>query len=111
MQLPPVLALALALSLSTEPVLAQQHDHGGGHNAAASPYAGLETRAIKSLSDADIETLRQGGGWGLALAAELNGVPGPAHLLELKDEIGLAGSGQRDRGHPCRDAEGGDRRR
>ena len=34
--------------------------------------------------------MRRGAGWGLALAAELNGVPGPAHLLELKDQIGLS---------------------
>lgn len=58
----------------------------GGH----SPYVGMETRAIKSLSETDIEELRHGGGWGLALSAELNGVPGPAHLLELRDEIGLS---------------------
>lgn len=65
---------------------AQEHRHAGG----ASPYAGLETRAIKSLSETDIDELRRGGGWGLALAAELNGIPGPVHLLELKDEIGLS---------------------
>lgn len=54
-----------------------------------SPYAGLEDREIKSLSPDDIDELRRGGGWGLALPAELNGVPGPAHLLELRDEIPL----------------------
>jgi Spy/CpxP family protein refolding chaperone/alpha-acetolactate decarboxylase len=58
--------------------------------AAHSPYAGLESRAIKSLSDANIDELRRGGGWGLALAAELNGKPGPAHLLELYEELGLS---------------------
>ncbi len=55
----------------------------------ASKYAGQENRAIKSLSADDMIELRRGGGWGLAKAAELNGVPGPAHLLELKNEIGL----------------------
>lgn len=55
----------------------------------ASSYAGQERRAIKSLSEADIAELRRGGGWGLAKAAELNGVPGPVHLLEMKDEIAL----------------------
>ena len=55
-----------------------------------SKYAGQQTREIKSLSAEDIDELRRGGGWGLARAAELNGVPGPAHLLELKDEIGLS---------------------
>lgn len=55
-----------------------------------SKYAGLQSRAIKSLSAADIAELRRGGGWGMAKAAELNGVPGPAHLLELKDRIPLS---------------------
>lgn len=54
-----------------------------------SPYAGEESRAVKSLSPEDIAELRRGGGWGLAKAAELNGMPGPVHLLELKDEIPL----------------------
>jgi hypothetical protein len=57
---------------------------------SASPYAGLESRQIKSLSVEDIAELRKGAGWGLALPAELNGVPGPSHLLALKDEIGLS---------------------
>ena len=56
---------------------------------APSPYAGEQTRAFASLSGEDLAELGRGGGWGLARAAELNGVPGPAHLLELADEIGL----------------------
>lgn len=55
----------------------------------ASPYSGMETREIKALSENDIAELERGGGWGLALPAELNGVPGPAHLLELADDIPL----------------------
>lgn len=54
-----------------------------------SKYAGQEIREIKSLSESDIEELENGRGWGLAKAAELNGVPGPVHLLEMKKEIGL----------------------
>ncbi len=54
-----------------------------------SPYAGQDTRQIKSLSAEDIDDLRHGRGWGLAKAAELNGVPGPTHLLELAAQIGL----------------------
>jgi hypothetical protein len=68
------------------PALASAQTH---HGHGASPYAGEESRAIKSLSDDDMAELRRGGGWGLAKAAELNGVPGPAHLLELKDQIPL----------------------
>jgi len=54
-----------------------------------SKYAGQEQQKIKSLTPSDIAELQRGGGWGLAKAAELNGVPGPAHLLELKDKVPL----------------------
>tara|TARA_B100000459_G_C8427508_1_gene135893 strand:- start:202 stop:432 length:231 start_codon:yes stop_codon:yes gene_type:complete len=50
-----------------------------------SKYAGQEQRAIKSLSADDIAELQRGIGWGLATAAELNSVPRPIHLLELKE--------------------------
>ena len=60
-----------------------------GSPRSHSPYAGEQTRTIASLSDDDLAELAGGGGWGLARAAELNGVPGPLHLLQLADEIGL----------------------
>jgi simple sugar transport system ATP-binding protein len=69
------------------PLVAYAQDHG--HKHGETPYAGFETREIKSLSDQDIAELRRGGGWGLALPAELNGLPGPAHLLELQEELAL----------------------
>jgi Spy/CpxP family protein refolding chaperone len=84
--------IAIVLSLLTCGAAASADTpHGGGHepSALASPYAGQETRRIKSLSEQDIDELRQGRGWGLAKAAELNGMPGPAHLLEMQREIGL----------------------
>lgn len=77
--------LLAALSLSLPMLALAQHSHG-----TSTPYAGMQNRAIKSLSDSDIQELRRGGGWGLALPAELNGMPGPAHLLELKDKIPLS---------------------
>ena len=58
-------------------------------HSQASSYAGQEKQAIKALSPDDIAELKRGGGWGLAKAAELNGLPGPAHLLEMKDRIPL----------------------
>ena len=58
-------------------------------DSVPSPYAGEESRAVKSLSADDVAELRRGGGRGFAKAAELNGLPGPFHLLELKDEIPL----------------------
>lgn len=78
-----MIRLALVLCALAIPFGAAAQDHGH------SPYAGLEDREIKSLSRADLDDLREGRGWGLALPAELNGVPGPAHLLELKNELAL----------------------
>ena len=57
--------------------------------AQDAPYSGLETRNIKALSTEQIDEYRQGRGMGLALAAELNGYPGPKHVLELKNELVL----------------------
>lgn len=53
------------------------------------PYAGQETRDIKALSPQQVDDLRAGRGMGLALAAELNGYPGPMHVLELADRLSL----------------------
>lgn len=55
----------------------------------ARPYAGLETRADKALSQERREGLLTGAGLGYALAAELNGLPGPRHVLDMGEEIGL----------------------
>jgi hypothetical protein len=81
------LLLMLGLALAAPVAADAQHLHGDH-----SPYAGQEDRPIKSLSQEDIDELRRGGGWGLAKAAELNGMPGPAHLLELKEDIPLTSS-------------------
>jgi Spy/CpxP family protein refolding chaperone len=56
---------------------------------AASPYAGQQTRTIKSLSQQEIADYLDGKGMGFAKAAELNGYPGPAHVLELAEQLGL----------------------
>jgi hypothetical protein len=53
------------------------------------PYADQQARSIKALSDEDIGALRKGEGMGMAKAAELNGYPGPAHVLALGDQLGL----------------------
>ncbi|MCM2561855.1 hypothetical protein M8756_07310 [Lutimaribacter sp. EGI FJ00015] len=56
------------------------------------PYAGQEARDIASLSAEDQRAIMAGEGWGLALPAELNGYPGPLHVLELADALGLSDS-------------------
>lgn len=63
--------------------------HSANQGDANQPYAGQDTRQITSLSAADIAQLEAGAGWGLAKAAELNGYPGPAHILELADDLDL----------------------
>ena len=65
-----------------------------GAAVAQSPYAGLEQRPIKALSDQQIADLKAGRGMGMALPAELNGYPGPVHVLELADRLDLS-DGQR----------------
>ena len=50
-----------------------------------SPYSGQETRRIKALSEDDIKGLLTGTGTplgGMAKPAELNGYPGPRHVLD-----------------------------
>ena len=54
-----------------------------------SKYIGQENRVIKSLSADAVQQLQTGKGWGLAKAAELNGMPGPSHVLQMKNKIAL----------------------
>ena len=63
---------------------------------AQTPYAGMQTRSVKALSEQQVSDLNAGRGMGLALAAELNGYPGPSHVLELADRLELSAD-QRDR--------------
>ena len=87
------LALAVALSILASPAVAAQDCNCGtahGQAAAASPYAGMQHRAVKALSEQQIADLRAGRGMGLALPAELNGYPGPAHVLELANALQLS---------------------
>lgn len=70
----PMLATALAAAL------AAQH----------SPYAGLEEREIKALAEERVAGYLEGHGMSYALAAELNGYPGPKHVLELAAELELS---------------------
>ena len=47
-----------------------------------SPYVEQLGSEIRGLSTKEIDDLREGRGMGLARAAELNGYPGPRHLLD-----------------------------
>ncbi len=69
--LPAMLALALICSITVA--------------SAADPSAGH----IKALSAEDVALLLAGKGMGFAKAAELNGYPGPLHVLELAESLAL----------------------
>lgn len=62
---------------------------------APSPYAGWQDRDIKALSPQEIDDLRAGRGMTLALAAELNGYPGPRHVLDLGEALALSAAQRR----------------
>jgi hypothetical protein len=77
----PLLTLLVGSAVATAAATAQQ-----------SPYAGRESQAIKALTPEQILAYLAGDGMGLALPAELNGYPGPRHVLELADSMGLGAS-------------------
>jgi Spy/CpxP family protein refolding chaperone len=74
-----ILALAVAACALAMPVLADN----------PMPYASQQSRQIKALSDDDIAALLKGDGMGFAKAAELNGYPGPKHVLDLAQQLKL----------------------
>ena len=77
----------LALGLA---MLAGCAQHGGAPSRSASPYAGQPQREVSALSPAEVADLRAGRGMGLARPAELNGYPGPLHVLELAAALELS---------------------
>jgi len=72
-------AMTVAFVLVTGASFAQSHP----------PYAGLQSRPIKALSDQQIADLRSGRGMSMALPAELNGYPGPLHVIEDANALAL----------------------
>jgi hypothetical protein len=75
-----IILMAVAVVVSAAPAMAQSQ----------SPYAGMQSRSIKALSEQQVADLETGRGMGLALAAELNGYPGPSHVLELAEKLDLS---------------------
>ena len=70
--------LAMLLLLAPAVVLAQ-HGHG-------SPYREQHAAGSRGLSAQEIDDLAAGRGMGLARVAELNGYPGPRHVLDAARE-------------------------
>lgn len=61
-------------------------------HAGDTPYAGQESRAIKALSESEINDYLNGRGMGTSKAAELNHYPGPKHVLDQATQLGMSGA-------------------
>jgi hypothetical protein len=72
------------LLLLTMPLTAQHEQH------MKSPAATPQTMAQHhAFLDAEREAIERGEGFGMALAADKNGYPGPKHVLDMKNELQL----------------------
>jgi hypothetical protein len=80
--------IAFLLVASTPSALVAQ-GHGAASGAGPSPYVEHQTTSVRGLSVDEIHALRSGEGMGLARAAELNGYPGPRHVVDLADALAL----------------------
>ena len=89
-----IMVVMLGPASSISFLFAQSSLHSGHiANNTTSKYIGQEGRIIKSLSPEDIESLQTGTGdafGGMAKLAELNGYPGPRHVLDLTNELKLS---------------------
>ena len=83
-------ALAVLLAATTFVGCTHEPEH-----AAHAPYAGQERRDVKALSADEVAGYLSGAGMGFAKVAELNHYPGPMHVLELEDELGLTDAQRR----------------
>lgn len=75
-----LLALVLVVSVATPAAAGQP---------LTSPYRTQIVSEIRGMSSTEIDDLREGRGMGLARAAELNGYPGPRHVLDAVEAAQL----------------------
>ena len=78
-----IASLALGLLLIVLAPAAAFAQHG-------SPYRAQQQAGARGLSSQEIDDLTEGRGMGLARAAELNGYPGPRHVLDAARKGQLA---------------------
>jgi Spy/CpxP family protein refolding chaperone len=74
----------LALLLAAMPAAAQHPGHS--HTPGGTSEGHLKAQACAEEFEA---VVRDGRGFGMAFAADQQGYPGPMHVLELKDRLGL----------------------
>jgi hypothetical protein len=61
-----------------------------GEDRLSSPYQRQAASGLRGLNESEIADLRSGAGMGVARAAELNGYPGPRHVLDAIADRALA---------------------
>ena len=81
----PLMLVSLAIA---GPAPAQHASHGGHQGPAAHSGHEEAQRCIDSFD----RVVADGRGFGMAFAADRNGYPGPLHVLELEDALGLTPS-------------------
>jgi hypothetical protein len=81
--------VSLSVCLTMAATLSARGEENSVATPMHSPYAGMQSRTVKALSDQEMADLKAGRGMGLAMAAELNGYPGPRHVLDLADQLQL----------------------
>lgn len=58
-------------------------------DTTTSPYISQLTSSVRGLSEQEVDDLLNGRGAGYARMAELNQYPGPRHVLDMRNELGL----------------------
>ena len=76
---------AFAAETPAAPAGGHHSPGGAGTGALHSPYSGARDVQATGLLPDEVEGLTKGSGMTLALAAEVNGYPGPRHVLDAAD--------------------------
>jgi Spy/CpxP family protein refolding chaperone len=79
-----IIGLALGLA-ALAPAAEGQHGGGPGHSAHGADGHRVAQQCIEEFE----RVVADGRGFGLAFGADQHGYPGPLHILELKERLGL----------------------
>jgi uncharacterized protein (DUF305 family) len=92
---------ALGSSSWSQPMQHDMMQHGGMHHSSMqnstfsiSPYTEQLNSSVRGLSQEEVDGLLAGEGMGYARSAELNGYPGPKHVLDLATQLQLTSEQQ-----------------
>lgn len=80
----------MIITIAAAAILASAAQHSQRMQSSHSPYTANTANAVKALSPETLDAYRNGNGMGLAIPAELNGYPGPRHILDLSEQLALS---------------------